>query len=94
MEGFEDLLAQDFDYIVVGGGVAGNVVVNRLTDDPHASNLVLEVGESFVHSDFFFSFYTDCFQERWKSSTLRSLTFVLLWYLEHPDTGITLWLHN
>lgn len=35
---------QNFDYIVVGGGVAGLVLAARLSEDPTTSVLVLEVG--------------------------------------------------
>ncbi|KAK0460516.1 uncharacterized protein EV420DRAFT_1641064 [Desarmillaria tabescens] len=45
-ERFEDLPIQDFNYIIVGGGTAGNVLANRLTEDPHISLLVLEAGTS------------------------------------------------
>ncbi|KAK0222762.1 aryl-alcohol oxidase precursor [Armillaria nabsnona] len=43
-----DLPAQDFDYIIVGGGTAGNVLANRLTEQPDISILVLEAGRSTV----------------------------------------------
>ncbi|KAK3313019.1 hypothetical protein B0H66DRAFT_644141 [Apodospora peruviana] len=39
-----DQLDKPFDYIVVGGGTAGLVVANRLTEDSHVRVLVVEAG--------------------------------------------------
>lgn len=37
-------LSQPFDYVVIGGGTAGLVVANRLTEDSSVRVLVVEAG--------------------------------------------------
>ncbi|KAF9259776.1 aryl-alcohol-oxidase from pleurotus Eryingii [Marasmius fiardii PR-910] len=45
-ENLADLPNKQFDFVIIGGGTAGNVVANRLTENPNFSVLVLEAGGS------------------------------------------------
>src|SRR5207253_2414247 len=48
----EDRMA-DFDYVIVGGGAAGCVLANRLTEDPNVKVAILEYGTAGNHKKFF-----------------------------------------
>ncbi|KIK62555.1 hypothetical protein GYMLUDRAFT_242709 [Collybiopsis luxurians FD-317 M1] len=61
---FSTLPSKDYDFVIVGGGTAGNVVANRLTEDPKNSVLLrdLETIESELNLDLAFHVNIDAFQ--------------------------------
>lgn len=52
---------EEFDYVIVGGGTAGSVLANRLTEDAGLSVAVIEGGPSDEGMDRYVCLWYDIF---------------------------------
>ena len=56
------MAADEFDYVVVGGGTAGAVVAARLSEDPGRRVCLIEAGPSDLA-------YDEVLKDRWTTAT-------------------------
>jgi choline dehydrogenase len=71
-------MTDTYDYVIVGGGTAGSVLADRLTENPDVTVLVLEAGEAAI---------TDAVTDptRWNEVLLTDLDWA---YMSEPQEGL------
>lgn len=75
----EKVLLPEYDFIIVGGGSAGCVLANRLSQNPKWNILLIEAGpsENYIMDIPMFVHYLQSFNVNWNYKTMKSSTSCL-----------------